>query len=89
MDFIFSELAHGMHGIIDDYKELFGLDTSEQIINTLALLGNKKRIANKKPCPCGCGKMLGKCSFHLRINHFRKITTRLWFIKHASEVRIL
>ena len=85
-DFIFDELAHGTLGILDDYKDFFGLKTAGQVINTLALLGTKKRIANKKPCPCNCGNILGKCSFHLKINRFRNIATRSWFTKHAEEI---
>lgn len=84
--FIFSELAHGTLGIIDDYKELFSLKTTEQVIDTLVLLGTKKRVANKKPCPCNCGNKLGKCSFNLRINRFRNIAAKSWYTNHINEI---
>ena len=57
-DFAFNELAHGELGIIADYCDLFGLKKREQVINVLELLGMKPRIANKKPCPCECGRRL-------------------------------
>ena len=57
-DFAFNELAHGELGIIADYCDLFGLKKREQVINVLELLGMKRRIANKKPCPCECGRRL-------------------------------
>ncbi len=78
-DFILGELAHGVQGIIDDYSELLGLEKQQQIKQAITLLGMKKRIANKKPCPCGCGLRLGACPFHLKLNDFRKMASRSWF----------
>jgi hypothetical protein len=46
-DFILGELAHGKKGIVDDYIELFGVKNREQVLQTLKLLGMKRRIANK------------------------------------------
>jgi len=85
-DFIFSELAHGRNGIIADYLELFSLKTPNQVMQTLNLLGMKQRIANKKPCPCGCGNRLAKCSFHKKLNSYRKIANRNWFRKHFANI---
>ena len=84
--FVFSELAHGEQGIIDDYMELFGLKTRDQVIQTLTLLGKKRRIANKKPCPCGCGRRLGKCSFNKKINKYRRLASMSWFRTHAFNI---
>jgi len=72
-DLIFGELAHGNKGIIEDYIDLFDLKDQGQVVKALELLGVKKRIANKRPCPCGCGKKLGECSFHYKLNEFRKL----------------
>jgi hypothetical protein len=77
--FIFGELAHEKKGLIDDYMSLFGLNTKEQVIQAQNLLGMKKRIANKKDCPCGCGKLLGKCRFNFRISYYRRMAPRSWF----------
>lgn len=85
-DFAFSELAHGEQGIIDDYLNLFGLKKREQVTQTLALLGMKRRIANKAPCPCGCGLRLGKCRFHHKLNKYRNMASRSWFRNHVIGI---
>ena len=85
-DFIFKELDHGTLGIIDDYLDLFKLNTPHQIIETLNLLGLKKRVANKKSCPCQCGSRFGKCASGARINKFRTLAARSCFRKHAFEL---
>lgn len=82
-DFIFGELAHGDRGIVEDYSIILGLRERHQIIRAIQLLGVKKRIANKRPCPCGCGKRLGVCPFHHKLNEFRKMAPVSWFKAHA------
>lgn len=81
-DLLFGELAHGDPGIADDYITLLGLGDSHQVAQALQLLGSKKRIANKKPCPCGCGRRLGNCKFHRLLNEFRKMAPVSWFKTH-------
>jgi hypothetical protein len=44
--------------MVDDYRTLFGLKEESQLFPALRCLLLKKRIANKRPCPCGCGKPL-------------------------------
>ena len=82
-DFVFGELAHGEQGLVDDYSAMLGLKERHQVTQAIQLLGLKKRIANKRPCPCGCGKRLGMCPFHHKLNEFRKIVPRSWFKAHA------
>ncbi len=82
-DFVFGELAHGDQGIVDDYSVMLGLKERHQITRAIHLLGMKKRIANKKPCPCGCGKRHGTCPFHHKLNEFRKMAPVSWFKAHA------
>jgi len=82
-EFVFGELAHGNQGIVDDYSDLLGLKGVAQIVEAIRLLGIRKRIANKRPCPCGCGKKLGTCPFHHRLNEFRKMASVSWFKAHA------
>lgn len=77
--FAVGELAHGDVGIISDYMTLFGLSDPKQIIPTLKLLGMKKRVANKKPCPCGCGVRLGRCGKRFILNRYRGLAPRRWF----------
>ena len=87
--FEFGELDHNIQGVLlDDYSDLFGLETRPQTIKALQLLKLEKRIANKKPCPCGCGKRLLACRpFHSKLTEFRKIIKyRLWFNKHVNEL---
>lgn len=80
-DFVFGQLAHGSPGELSDYMDLFGLKTSEETKKAILYLGMKKRRANKKACPCGCGKRLGKCSFNRRVKRFRQIAERSYFRK--------
>lgn len=87
-DFVFSELAHGKPGVIDDYKELLGLSAENQVRQALKLLGMKRRISNKLACPCNCGKRLGSCHFHRKINEYRKVASRSWFKMHSKSIGV-
>ena len=82
--FVLGELAHNRQAVIEDYVELFGLTDGGQVIESLTLLGMKRRHANKMQCPCGCGMRLGKCAFHRRLNTFRYIGNRSWYSGHAN-----
>jgi len=86
-DFLFGELAHGPEGVVSDYRELFDLKEPAQVIRALELLGMKRRVANKAPCPCGCGRRLGRCSFNARLDKLRNIASRSWFRDHAAKLR--
>ena len=77
--FLFSELQHGIPGELYDYVDLFGLKEPEQVSAVLRLLAMKKRLANKYPCPCGCGRRLGKCTFNDKLKGFRDLADRNWF----------
>ena len=74
----FNELAHGVRGLLDDYRELFGVSNDDSCIQMLKMLSLKKRVANKLPCPCGSGKRLGICH-QKRLNPFREVASRSWF----------
>jgi len=82
----FGELEHGAPGALADYQLLFGLKTPEQALATLQLLGKKKRIANKLPCPCGCRLRLGRCVFRDRLRHFRALANRPWYRVQYQEM---
>ena len=82
-DFVFGELDHGDQGIMDDYSGMLWLKERQQVTQAIQLLVLKKRIANKKPCPCGCGKRLGGCQFHHKLNEFRKMAPMSWFKSNA------
>lgn len=81
---VFNELRHGSPGKLDDYTELFGLKNHEQAVGALMLLGMKKRLANKWPCPCGCGKKLGACHLHKKLATFRRLASRSWFRREIT-----
>lgn len=85
-DFAFSELAHGKKGVLDDYMEVLGLKRPEDVHKALDLLGMKRRLANKRACPCNCGKRLGSCFFHKKLNEFRRLAPRSWYKKHESDL---
>lgn len=85
-NFILGELAHGEQGIIHDYQDLLGLTSRSQVAAAITLLGIRKRLANKKPCPCGCGMRLGTCPFRYKLNDFRKMAQRSWFIAHSKDL---
>lgn len=83
---IFSELAHETPGLIQDYRELLGLSAAADISYALSLAGARKRLANKKSCPCGCGLSLGRCDFHHRINDLREVASRPWFRRESEQL---
>jgi len=77
--FVFDELDHGAPGALQDYMDLFGVKHPQQARAAWALLGMKVRYANKKPCPCGCGRRVGQCGFNRRLREFRALANRSWF----------
>lgn len=85
--FPFGELDHGRPGLINDYLQIFGLTEESQLMLALDCLALKKRVANKKLCPCTCGKRLGNCQYNTRIQNFRRIFPRSWFRKHLSALK--
>jgi hypothetical protein len=74
----FEELAHGVEGIKEDLRLLFGLGEAGDVLACVRLLGMKKRVANKEPCPCGSGSRVGRCH-HRSLNVLRKRLGRFWF----------
>lgn len=81
--FVFDELDHGAPGALQDYLDLFGLKHPQQARAAWLLLAMKERQANKQPCPCGCGRRVGRCSFNSRLRIFRDLASRSWFRAHA------
>lgn len=78
-NFVFGELAHNGEGLLNDYVQLFRLQTPVQARLALELLTIKRRVANKRGCPCGCSRRLGRCRLRLRLLHFRRLAGRRWF----------
>lgn len=82
INLVFGELAHGNAGLYDDYKDILGLETDKQVQKAFDLLSMKKRVSNKKKCPCGCEQRLGKCFFRFKIHNIRKQIPTSWFKKN-------
>lgn len=76
---LFGELEHGTPGMLADYMRIFALTSPYQVREALQLLALKKRRANKKPCPCGCGRRTGICKFNGKLRDFRLLAERSWF----------
>lgn len=57
----FGELRHGTPGLLDDLAEMFGSCDPTATRAYLQAMKQKKRIANKRPCPCGSRVRLGRC----------------------------
>jgi hypothetical protein len=84
--FIFDELAHGNKGEITDYCDLLGMRNEPQVLKALIALSQKRRVANKRPCPCGCGNRLGVCKAHHTLNKVRKCAPRCDFADRHSQL---
>jgi len=80
----FDELAHGGPGLFADFAMLFGVNGAKAVGGFLFLTGLKKRVANKRSCPCGSGRRLGLCH-HRNINRLRAALGRRWFASHRVE----
>lgn len=81
----FNELGHGIEGLISDYSLMFGVQEPIRILEFITYLGEKKRIANKMPCPCGCNKRFGKCKKGMNANTYRVFGTRKFFKTVAKD----
>ncbi len=87
--FPFAEVKHYLPGLIEEYKELLGLNNIESIITAFKLLGMKRGKANLQKCPCGCNLRYGKCDFRFRLEEYRNLTTRKWYREQAKYMRDL
>ncbi len=76
------ELGHGAPGLVGDYEKLFKLNGPQQCVEALQLLSMKKRVANKKPCPCGSYRRLGRCHCR-RLTPLRRLAPRNYFQRQA------
>lgn len=67
----YGELQHGVDGLLEDTSDLIGISSTKAPSAFVALLAMKKRHANKRQCPCGSGRRLGRCH-NKRLNFLRK-----------------
>jgi hypothetical protein len=71
-------------GELADYASLLGLKSSAQVRQFMRCLGQKRRVANKTPCPCNCGRRLGRCRLNERVLQLRRMASRRWFKERAQ-----
>lgn len=83
-EFLFGELKHGSEGLIQEYMALFRVGTAEACVEMLNLMGMKKRVANKRPCPCGSRLRVGRCH-HRVLNPLRYRLGRPWWRREHSR----
>ncbi len=87
------DLPHGDVGILLDYLKMFRARYADEVVAFLALLSGRRRVANKRPCPCSSGRRLGAC--HARtISRYRRVWSRAKFrsecekmMKHVKAAR--
>ena len=84
--FLFGELDHGRPGRLADYVDLLAVQNEFQAISAIQFLGMRKRVANKRPCQCGCARRVGLCSFNHRSRKFRLLAARSWYRKLFFEL---
>jgi hypothetical protein len=82
----FGELPHGARGLKSDLLRLFRMPVGADVLYVLHLAGLRRRVANKKTCPCGGGRRLGQCH-NASINEGRRRLGRGWFRKQAAFIR--
>lgn len=56
----FGELSHNGYGILEYYRELFGLENHRPILQLLKIIIDDKYRGHTR-CPCGSGKRLRAC----------------------------
>ena len=81
----FGELAHGEFGTVQDLASLFGTSNLKQGLAFAKLVTLKRRRANKRPCPCGSRRRLGRCH-HRPVNRLRKRLGRATF---SHEIQMI
>lgn len=77
------ELAHGRLGIGRDLIALFHMPRGTSAGELLEVASLRRRQANKRRCPCGSGRRLGKCH-NLEVNRMRTELPRRWFAEQSG-----
>lgn len=81
----FAELAHGGTGLLDDYESILSVQGLEAVTRALSALAHRPRVANRLPCPCGCGRRLGICHYRFKLDQLRLGFTRPYFETLLNE----
>lgn len=81
----FNELPHYSPGLLEDYQRLLRVSTAASTRLALAALCVRPRVANKLPCPCGCRRRLGKCSYRWHLASLRLLATRPYIRRIVAD----
>lgn len=82
----FDELPHGAPGLVADYERMFHVSGRDSVVSALGLLALRKRVANKRPCPCGCGRRLASCGTRLHLAPFRALAARRFYDAQSASI---
>lgn len=85
-EFPFGELDHGIKGVLKEFMDRFEISEELAAASMVFLTSLRKRVANKRPCPCGVGQPLGRCFHHWKINKLRKVLGRKWFREQFQQI---
>lgn len=78
------ELDHSVPGLVEDYEKLFRLKGARQCLEAIKLLGIKKGLANKRPCPCGSERRLGMCHCW-QLTPLRRLAPKSYFRQQVVD----
>ena len=57
----FGELSHGGIGLLEYYRELFGIKDQRRVLKLIQILTEEQHYRDHDRCPCGSGKRLRSC----------------------------
>ena len=80
------ELDHGVKGVLKDFMDRFQIHGDSAAATMVYLTSLRKRVANKRSCPCGIGVPLGRCFHHWKVNKFREALGRKWFKEQFRQI---
>ncbi|MCE9567293.1 MAG: SEC-C domain-containing protein [Planctomycetes bacterium] len=81
----FGELEHGNEGLLQHFASLFGASDRVSALEFVRVASLRRRFANKRACPCGSGRRLGRCH-NRKVNHLRELLGRSWFLKELRSI---
>ena len=81
----YGELDHSLDAVKGDYMGILFLHEIESVIPMLKILSMKRRVGNKRECPCGSGRTLGRCHAP-RLGELRKSLMRRDFLLAAYNL---
>jgi hypothetical protein len=81
----FGELEHGELGSLQDLAGLLDVEDLRLAVDFCVLAATKRGRANKRPCPCGSGRRLGRCH-NRKVNAVRGRVGRLVLVAEMRTI---